>query len=134
MHIHILGICGTFMGGVAALAKAAGHRVSGADADVYPPMSTQLTRLGINIYDGYDVGGYIERLRATQIIQDKAQSAGNGMSFSRTATPYWIIRVAPFGRAVKRSSAALRLLARTRHYRRGAPGGQPLHDSLSPSI
>ncbi len=56
MHIHILGICGTFMGGVAALAKAAGHRVSGADADVYPPMSTQLTRLGINIYDGYDVG------------------------------------------------------------------------------
>ncbi len=55
MHIHILGICGTFMGGVAALAKAAGHRVSGADAEVYPPMSTQLRRLGISVYDGYDV-------------------------------------------------------------------------------
>ena len=43
------------------------------------------------------------------MIQDKAQSAGNGESFSRTATPYWIIRVAPFGRAVKRSSAAMRI-------------------------
>ncbi len=67
------------------------------------------------------------------MIQDKAQSAGNGM-FARTATPYWIIRVAPFGRAVQRSSAVLRLLARTRHYRRGAPGGHPLHGSLNPSI
>jgi len=57
------------------------------------------------------------------MIQDKAQSAGNSMSFTRTATPYWIIWVAPFGRAVKRSSAVLRLLARMRHYRRGAPGG-----------
>ena len=42
MHIHILGICGTFMGGIAVLAKAAGHRVTGCDANVYPPMSTQL--------------------------------------------------------------------------------------------
>jgi UDP-N-acetylmuramate: L-alanyl-gamma-D-glutamyl-meso-diaminopimelate ligase len=54
MHIHILGICGTFMGGVAALAKAAGHRVSGSDANVYPPMSTQLKSLGIDIFEGYD--------------------------------------------------------------------------------
>jgi UDP-N-acetylmuramate: L-alanyl-gamma-D-glutamyl-meso-diaminopimelate ligase len=54
MHIHILGICGTFMGGVAALAKAAGHRVSGGDANVYPPMSTQLKRLGIDVHEGYD--------------------------------------------------------------------------------
>ena len=54
MHIHILGICGTFMGGVAALAKAAGHVVSGSDANVYPPMSTQLKRLGIEIIEGYD--------------------------------------------------------------------------------
>ena len=46
------------------------------------------------------------------MIQDKAQSAGNGMFFSRTATPVWIIGVAPFGRAVKRSSAMLRLLAK----------------------
>ena len=54
MHIHILGICGTFMGGVAALAKAAGHVVSGSDAHVYPPMSTQLKRLNIEIFEGYD--------------------------------------------------------------------------------
>ena len=45
-HIHILGICGTFMGGIAAIAKAAGYRVTGCDANVYPPMSDQLTALG----------------------------------------------------------------------------------------
>jgi hypothetical protein len=56
MHIHILGICGTFMGGVAALAAAAGHRVSGCDANVYPPMSTQLKALGIDIHEGFDAG------------------------------------------------------------------------------
>jgi UDP-N-acetylmuramate: L-alanyl-gamma-D-glutamyl-meso-diaminopimelate ligase len=54
MHIHILGICGTFMGGVAALARAAGHRVTGSDKNVYPPMSTQLESLGIDIVEGYD--------------------------------------------------------------------------------
>ncbi|MEW6560433.1 MAG: UDP-N-acetylmuramate:L-alanyl-gamma-D-glutamyl-meso-diaminopimelate ligase [Pseudomonadota bacterium] len=53
MHIHILGICGTFMGGVAALAKEAGHRVTGCDAQVYPPMSTQLQQLGIDLVEGY---------------------------------------------------------------------------------
>jgi UDP-N-acetylmuramate: L-alanyl-gamma-D-glutamyl-meso-diaminopimelate ligase len=54
MRIHILGICGTFMGGVAALAKDAGHQVSGSDANVYPPMSTQLRKLGIQLQEGYD--------------------------------------------------------------------------------
>lgn len=54
MHIHILGICGTFMGGVAALARAAGHRVTGCDGNVYPPMSTQLRDLGIDIHEGFD--------------------------------------------------------------------------------
>lgn len=54
MHIHILGICGTFMGGVAALARAAGFRVTGCDAAVYPPMSTQLRELGIEIHEGFD--------------------------------------------------------------------------------
>ncbi|MGH8377477.1 MAG: Mur ligase domain-containing protein, partial [Gammaproteobacteria bacterium] len=53
MRIHILGICGTFMGGIAALAKAAGHEVSGSDANVYPPMSTQLEALGITLNEGY---------------------------------------------------------------------------------
>ncbi len=49
MHVHILGICGTFMGGIAAIAKAAGHRVTGSDKNVYPPMSTQLEALGIEL-------------------------------------------------------------------------------------
>jgi UDP-N-acetylmuramate: L-alanyl-gamma-D-glutamyl-meso-diaminopimelate ligase len=53
MHIHILGICGTFMGGVAALAREAGHRVTGCDAGVYPPMSDQLRALGIDLMEGF---------------------------------------------------------------------------------
>ena len=61
---------------------------------------------------------YIVGFRATQMFQDKAQFEGNGMSFSRTATPYWNIWVTPFGRAVKQSSAVLHLLVRARHYRR----------------
>ena len=54
MHVHILGICGTFMGGVAALARASGHRVTGSDRNVYPPMSTQLESLGIDIVEGFE--------------------------------------------------------------------------------
>jgi UDP-N-acetylmuramate: L-alanyl-gamma-D-glutamyl-meso-diaminopimelate ligase len=54
MHVHILGICGTFMGGIAAIAKAAGHRVTGSDRNVYPPMSTQLEALGIGLIQGFD--------------------------------------------------------------------------------
>jgi UDP-N-acetylmuramate: L-alanyl-gamma-D-glutamyl-meso-diaminopimelate ligase len=53
MHIHILGICGTFMGGLAVLAKQAGHKVTGCDANVYPPMSTQLQAQGIDLIEGY---------------------------------------------------------------------------------
>jgi UDP-N-acetylmuramate: L-alanyl-gamma-D-glutamyl-meso-diaminopimelate ligase len=53
MHLHILGICGTFMGGLAALAREAGHRVTGCDAGVYPPMSDQLRELGIELIEGY---------------------------------------------------------------------------------
>jgi UDP-N-acetylmuramate: L-alanyl-gamma-D-glutamyl-meso-diaminopimelate ligase len=52
MHIHILGICGTFMGGLAALAREAGHRVTGCDTGVYPPMSDQLRALGIELIEG----------------------------------------------------------------------------------
>ncbi len=54
MHLHILGICGTFMAGVALLARAAGHTVSGCDAGVYPPMSTQLAEAGITLREGYE--------------------------------------------------------------------------------
>ncbi|MFZ4537345.1 UDP-N-acetylmuramate:L-alanyl-gamma-D-glutamyl-meso-diaminopimelate ligase [Propionivibrio sp.] len=55
MHIHILGICGTFMGGIAQLARATGHRVTGCDTGVYPPMSTQLEAAGIELVEGYGV-------------------------------------------------------------------------------
>ncbi len=54
-HIHIIGICGTFMGGIAALAKQAGYRVTGCDANVYPPMSTQLEAQGIELIEGFGV-------------------------------------------------------------------------------
>jgi UDP-N-acetylmuramate: L-alanyl-gamma-D-glutamyl-meso-diaminopimelate ligase len=54
MHLHILGVCGTFMGGIAAIARAAGHRVTGSDRNVYPPMSTQLEALGIDLIEGYE--------------------------------------------------------------------------------
>ncbi|GAA0508278.1 UDP-N-acetylmuramate:L-alanyl-gamma-D-glutamyl-meso-diaminopimelate ligase [Pigmentiphaga daeguensis] len=56
MHLHILGICGTFMGGLALIARAAGHRVTGCDAGVYPPMSTQLMEQGIELIEGFDAG------------------------------------------------------------------------------
>ncbi len=54
MHLHILGICGTFMAGIAALAREAGHKVTGSDAAAYPPMSTQLEQLGIHLMKGYE--------------------------------------------------------------------------------
>ncbi|SQK76854.1 Mur ligase domain-containing protein [Tatumella ptyseos] len=54
MRIHILGICGTFMGGLAILARALGHEVTGSDNNVYPPMSTLLEQQGIELTQGYD--------------------------------------------------------------------------------
>src|SRR6185312_2240315 len=56
MHVHILGVCGTFMGGIVAIARTAGHRVTGSDRNVYPPMSTQLEALGIELVEGYEAG------------------------------------------------------------------------------
>jgi len=75
MHIHILGICGTFMGGIAALAKAAGHTVTGCDANVYPPMSTQLAGLGIDIVEGYEPGQL--DIGPDYVVVGNAMSRGN---------------------------------------------------------
>ena len=61
MHIHILGICGTFMGGLALLAKQMGHRVTGSDAHVYPPMSDQLVQQGITCFQGYGIEPLLEK-------------------------------------------------------------------------
>lgn len=77
MHIHILGICGTFMGGVAGLAKAAGHRVTGADSAVYPPMSTQLEALGIELIEGFDPEQL--RLKPDLFVVGNVVSRGNGL-------------------------------------------------------
>ena len=75
MHIHILGICGTFMGGVAVLAKAAGHTVTGCDANVYPPMSTQLQEQGIELIQGY--GDEQIGLRPDLFVVGNVVSRGN---------------------------------------------------------
>jgi len=75
MHVHILGIGGTFMAGVALLARAAGHTVTGSDAGLYPPMSTQLAEAGIDVMDGYSA----DHLKPApdQVIIGNAMSRGN---------------------------------------------------------
>ncbi len=97
MHIHILGICGTFMGSLAILAKHLGFRVSGCDANVYPPMSTQLEAQGIELIEGYDP----EQLKVTgepdMIIIGNAMSRGNPLveyvldkGLPYTSGPQWL--------------------------------------------
>ncbi|MDO6506386.1 UDP-N-acetylmuramate:L-alanyl-gamma-D-glutamyl-meso-diaminopimelate ligase [Colwellia sp. 4_MG-2023] len=76
-HIHILGICGTFMGGIAALAKELGFRVTGCDAQVYPPMSTQLEELGIELMQGYKTEHFDDE--PDLVIVGNAMSRGNVM-------------------------------------------------------
>jgi UDP-N-acetylmuramate: L-alanyl-gamma-D-glutamyl-meso-diaminopimelate ligase len=75
MHIHVLGICGTFMGGLAALAKQAGHTVTGCDANVYPPMSTQLEALGIVLHEGFDAE-QIDEFKADLYVVGNAMTRG----------------------------------------------------------
>ncbi|GAB4474057.1 MAG: UDP-N-acetylmuramate:L-alanyl-gamma-D-glutamyl-me so-diaminopimelate ligase [Burkholderiaceae bacterium] len=95
MHLHILGICGTFMGGLALLARAAGHRVTGCDANVYPPMSDQLRAAGIDLIDGYDAAQL--RLRPDRFVIGNVVTRGNplmeaildaGASF--VSGPQWV--------------------------------------------
>ena len=95
MHIHILGICGTFMGGIAAIAKSLGHKVTGSDQNVYPPMSTQLEELGIELTQGYDVSQLTPA--PDMVVIGNAMSRGNpcveyvldkGMPY--TSGPEWL--------------------------------------------
>ena len=97
MHLHILGICGTFMGGIAAIARAAGHRVTGSDRNVYPPMSTQLAALGIDVIEGY--GPDQLALRPDVFVVGNVMSRGNplvealldgGQAFE--SGPEWLAR------------------------------------------
>ncbi|MEJ2404042.1 MAG: UDP-N-acetylmuramate:L-alanyl-gamma-D-glutamyl-meso-diaminopimelate ligase [Candidatus Thiodiazotropha sp.] len=95
MHIHILGICGTFMGGIALLARAMGHQVSGSDANVYPPMSTQLEQAGIQLMEGF----HAEHLQPApdQVVVGNALSRGNpaveamlDQGLAYTSGPQWL--------------------------------------------
>lgn len=88
MHIHILGICGTFMGSLAQLAKAQGHRVTGCDAKVYPPMSTQLEQAGIELIEGFDPAQL--KLNPDQVIVGNAMSRGNSLveALLESTTPF----------------------------------------------
>ncbi|HEY9198021.1 MAG TPA: UDP-N-acetylmuramate:L-alanyl-gamma-D-glutamyl-meso-diaminopimelate ligase [Gammaproteobacteria bacterium] len=95
MHIHILGICGTFMGGIALLARAAGHEVSGSDTNVYPPMSTQLEAAGIALQEGYR--GENLRPAPDQVVVGNALSRGNpaveymlDQGLAYTSGPQWL--------------------------------------------
>ena len=95
MHIHILGICGTFMGGIAQVARAAGHRVTGCDANVYPPMSTQLEAAGIELIQGY--GADQLALDADLWVVGNAVSRGNPLleaildrGLAYTSGPQWL--------------------------------------------
>ena len=95
MHIHILGICGTFMGGLAVLAKEAGHRVTGCDVNVYPPMSTQLEAQGIELISGF--GPEQTRLAPDLYVIGNVVSRGNALveeilnrSLPYVSGPQWI--------------------------------------------
>ncbi len=94
MHIHILGICGTFMGGVAVLARQAGHQVTGSDANVYPPMSTQLEEQGIDLIQGYAAN---ELGEPDQVVVGNVISRGNesiehvlNKNMPYTSGPQWL--------------------------------------------
>lgn len=95
MHIHILGICGTFMGGLALIARAAGHRVTGCDAGVYPPMSTQLQEQGIDLIEGYDADQV--QLKPDLFVIGNVVSRGNPLmeaildqGLPYTSGPQWL--------------------------------------------
>src|SRR6266446_2316556 len=98
MHLHILGICGTFMGGIAAIAKTLGHTVSGCDANVYPPMSTQLAASGIVLTAGYGVDQLDTVARNADVfVVGNAISRGNPLleaildrGLRYTSGPQWL--------------------------------------------
>lgn len=97
MHVHILGICGTFMGGIAALARSRGHRVTGSDQNVYPPMSDQLAAMGIELVEGYDPAQLA--LKPDVIVIGNVMSRGNELieavlesGIPYTSGPEWLSR------------------------------------------
>jgi len=105
MHIHILGICGTFMGGIAALAREGGHTVTGCDANVYPPMSDQLRGLGIDLIEGFDADQL--SLRPDLFVVGNVVTRGNPLmeaildaGLPYTSGPQWLAEHVLAGRHV----------------------------------
>src|SRR5689334_5910059 len=98
MHLHILGICGTFMGGIAAIAQRAGHTVTGCDSNVYPPMSTQLEALGITLTQGFDASQLDGPARTADVfVIGNVVSRGNPLleaildrGLAYTSGPQWL--------------------------------------------
>jgi UDP-N-acetylmuramate: L-alanyl-gamma-D-glutamyl-meso-diaminopimelate ligase len=88
MHIHILGICGTFMGGIALIARELGHTVTGSDANVYPPMSTQLEAAGIGLMEGYEAA-HLDPAPDQVVV-------GNALSRGNPAVEYMLDRGLPY--------------------------------------
>ena len=76
MKIHVLGVCGTFMGGIAVIAKQMGHEVTGSDKGCYPPMSTQLEEQGLKLYNGYNAQDIID-INPDLVIIGNALGRGN---------------------------------------------------------
>ncbi len=105
MHLHILGICGTFMGGLAALAREAGHKVTGCDTNVYPPMSDQLRALGIELIEGF--GADQMALAPDVFVVGNVVTRGNPLieavldaGAAYTSGPQWLAEHVLFGRHV----------------------------------
>jgi len=149
MHIHILGICGTFMGGIAAIARQAGHRVTGCDANVYPPMSTQLEAQGIKLIEGFSPDQLLQfETMPDLFVIGNVVSRGNPLmeAILNQALPYisgpqWLGEQVLFGRHVlavagthgKTTTAAmLAWILEFNGYKPGyLIGGVPLNFSVS---
>jgi UDP-N-acetylmuramate: L-alanyl-gamma-D-glutamyl-meso-diaminopimelate ligase len=105
LHIHILGICGTFMGGLALLARELGYSVSGSDQGIYPPMSTQLSTSGIQLFDGYSASNLDHQ--PDLVVIGNAMSRGNkeveavlNLGIPYTSGPQWLLEHVLQGRHV----------------------------------
>ena len=133
MHIHILGICGTFMAGIASLAKSSGHKVTGCDKNVYPPMSTQLKNQDIAIIEGFDkdqislnpdiyiIGNVITRgnpLMETILTKNLAFQSGPQWLYENILHEKWVLAIA--GTHGKTTTTAM--LTWILEYNKMAPG------------
>ncbi len=149
MHIHILGICGTFMGGIAAIARQVGHRVTGCDANVYPPMSTQLEAQGIELIEGFSPDQLLQfETMPDLFVIGNVISRGNPLmeailsqGLPYTSGPQWLGEQVLFGRHVfavagthgkTTTSAMLAWILEFNDYKPGyLIGGVPLNFTVS---